>query len=75
MFTLVVVAMIVLYGIGCYLLGDKEAMRKQLRKVMWRRKSRRELSLIRAVVELVAKDRSYMDVLDHRVKLNLKSVL
>jgi hypothetical protein len=75
MFALAAVAMLVLFGIGRYLLGDREGLRKQLRKVMSRRSERTELSLMRGVLELVAKDQSCLDVLDHRGKLNLKAVL
>lgn len=75
MFVLVVVAMLVLYGIGCYWLGERAALRKQLRKVMSRRKARSELSLIRALAELIKKDRSCWEGLNHRVKLNLQAVL
>lgn len=75
MFTLVAVAMLVLYGIGCYLIGNREGLGKRLRKVMSRRKQRAELSLVRALAELVRKDESCWDVLDHRLKLNLSVVL
>jgi hypothetical protein len=75
MFTLVAVAMLVLYGMGCFMLGNREGLSKQLRKVMSRRKRRAELSLMRALVELIRKDRSCWDVLDHRLKLNLSAVL
>ncbi len=75
MFTLVVVAMLVLYGMGSYLLGNREALSKQLKKVMSRRKQRAELSLVRALAELIRKDRSCWEVLDHRLKLNLLAFL
>jgi hypothetical protein len=75
MFTLVAVAMLVLYGLGCFMLGDRESLNRQLRKVMSRRKQRAELSLMRALAELIRKDRSCWDVLDHRLKLNLSAVL
>ena len=75
MFTLVAVAMLLLYGIGCSMLGNREGLSKQLRKVMSRRKQRAELSLMRALAELIRKDRSCWDVLDHRLKLNLLAVL
>lgn len=75
MFTLVAVAMLVLYGIGCSMLGNREALGKQLRKVMSRRRQRAELSLMRALTELIRKDGSCWDVLDHRLKLNLSAVL
>jgi hypothetical protein len=75
MFTLVAIAMLVLYGMGCCLLGNKEVLSKQLRKVMSRRKQRAELSLVRALAELVRKDRSCWDVLDHRLNLDLLAFL
>jgi hypothetical protein len=75
MFTLVAVAMLILYGIGCNMVGNREALSRQLRKVMSRRKQRAELSLMRAMAELISKDGSCWDVLDHRLKLNLSAVL
>ena len=75
MFLIVAVAMLVLFGIGSYLIGKRKAFRKQLRRVMSRRRERAELSLIRAVVELMRKDRSCWDVLDHTSKLNLAAYL
>jgi hypothetical protein len=75
MFTLVAVAMLVLYGIGSALLVNREALSQQLRKVMSRRKKKAELSLLRAVAELIKKERSCWEVLDHKVKLNLSAVL
>ncbi len=75
MFTLVAVAMLILYGIGCYMLGKREVLNRELRKVMSRRRQRAELSLMRAMAELIRKDESFWDVLDHRQKLNLLAVL
>jgi hypothetical protein len=75
MFTMVAVAMLLLYGMGCYLLKQREALSRQLRKVMSRRKQRAELSLMRALVELIRKDQGCWNVLDHRLKLNLLAVL
>ena len=75
MFTLVAVAMLILYGIGCFLLGRREALSRQLRKVMSRRKRRSEMSLMRAIAELISKDGSWWDVLDHRLNLNLSAIL
>jgi hypothetical protein len=60
-FTLVAVSMLVLYGMGCLMLNNREGLSKQLRKVMSRRKQRAELSLMRAMVELIKKDRSCWD--------------
>jgi hypothetical protein len=75
MFTLVAVAMLVLYGMGCSMLGNREGLSKQMRKVISRRKQRAELSLVRAVAELIRKDGSCWEVLDHRLKINLLAVL
>lgn len=75
MFTLVAVAMLLLYGMGCSMLGNREALSKQLRKVMSRREQRAELSLMRALAELIRKDGSCWDMIDHRLKLNLLAVL
>jgi hypothetical protein len=75
MFTLVAVGMLVLYGIGSWMLGRREALSRQLRKVMSRRKRRSEMSLMRAIAELISKDGSWWDVLDHRLKLNLSAIL
>ena len=75
MFTLVAVAMLILYGIGCYMLGKREDLNRELRKVMSRRRQRAELSLMRAMAELIRKDESFWDVLDHRQKLNLLAAL
>jgi hypothetical protein len=75
MFLLVVVAMLVLYGLGCYWLSNKSAFEQQMRKVRSRRRARSECSLIRVVAELIVKDRSCWDVLDPTAKLNLMSVL
>jgi hypothetical protein len=38
-------------------------------------KRRAELSPMRAMVELIRKERSCRDMLDHRLKLNLSAVL
>jgi hypothetical protein len=60
---------------GCYLLKQREVLSSEMRKVMSRRKQRAELSLMRALAELIRKDRSWWEVLDHRLKLNLLAVL
>lgn len=75
MFTLVAIAMLVLYGIGSVLLKNREALSQELRKVMSRRKKKAELSLLRVVTELLKKERSYWEVLDPKVKFNLSAVL
>ena len=75
MFTLVAVAMLVMYGIGCWMLSRREDLSRQLRKVMSRRKRRSEMSLMRAIAELINKGEICWDVLDHRLKLNLSAIL
>ena len=75
MFLLVVLAMLVLYGLGCYWLKNRAAFEQQMRKVRSRRRSRPECSLIRVVAELLVKDRSGWDGLDPTAKLNLMPVL
>jgi len=45
MFTLVAVALLVLVGIGCSLLADRQRLRCALRRVTSRRQARAELSL------------------------------
>jgi hypothetical protein len=75
MFLLVAVAMLVLLGIGCYLIRDRQTFAKQLKRVMSRRNERVEMSLIRAVAELIVKEPSYWNMLDHAAKLNLTAIL
>jgi len=75
MFLLVVLAMLVLYGLGSYWLRNKAAFAQQLRKVRSRRRGRSECSLIRVVAELIVKDQSGWDGFDPTAKLNLMPVL
>jgi hypothetical protein len=75
MFLLVVLAMLLLYGLGSYWLRNKAAFEQQMRKVRSRRQARSECSLIRVVAELIVKDRSGWDGLDPTAKLNLTTVL
>jgi hypothetical protein len=75
MFLLVVLAMLVLYGLGSYWLRNKAAFEQQMRKVRSRRRARSECSLIRVVAELIVKDQSGWDGLDPTAKLNLVPVL
>lgn len=75
MFTLVALAMLILYGVGSVMMKNREALSQELRKVMSRRKKQAELSLLRVVTELLKKEPSYWEVLDHKVKLNLSAVL
>jgi hypothetical protein len=75
MFLLVVLAMLVLYGLGGYWLRHKAAFEQQMRKVRSRRRARSECSLIRVVAELIVKDQSGWDGFDPTAKLNLMPVL
>lgn len=75
MFTLVALALSVLVGIGCRLLTDRRRVRQQLRRVTSRRRARAELSLVRAVAELLKSEMSLWELLDHRAKLNLEASL
>ncbi|MFL6215672.1 MAG: hypothetical protein ACJ74J_18620, partial [Blastocatellia bacterium] len=75
MFLLVTLAMLVLYGLGSYWLGNRVAFEQQMRKVRSRRRSRSECSLIRVVAELIVKDQSGWDGFDPTAKLNLMPVL
>jgi hypothetical protein len=75
MFTLVAIALLVLVGIGCSLLADRRRLRRQLRRVTSRRKARAELSLVRAVAELLKSEKSLWELLNHEAKLNLEASL
>jgi hypothetical protein len=76
MFTLVAVALAVLTHIGSAL-GRKPASWREyvLRGVRSRRRHRSELSLVRAVTELLDLDASIWDLLDPHAKLNLEAGL
>jgi Transposase DDE domain len=75
MFLLVVLAMLVLYGLGGYWMRNPTAFQQQMRKVRSRRRRRSECSLIRIVAELIVKDQSGWDGLDPTAKLNLMTAL
>jgi hypothetical protein len=75
MFLLVVLAMLLLYGLGGYWLRNPAAFEQQMRKVRSRRRARSECSLIRVVAELIVKDQSCWDVFDPTAKFNLMIVL
>jgi hypothetical protein len=74
MFTLVAVALLMLTRMGCALLerADRAGL---LRRVRSRRRARSELSLVRSVVELLTKDESLWQLLDHHGRLNLEAGL
>lgn len=75
MFTLVAVALLVLVSIGCGLLADGRRLGQQLRRVTSRRTGRAELSLVRAIVELLKSEISLWELLNHEAKLNLEAGL
>jgi len=75
MFTLVAMALLVLANIGCQLLKDQTFAMFQLRRVRSRRRHRSELSLVRAVTELLKKQTSLWELLDYGHKLNLEACL
>lgn len=74
MFTLVAIAIAVLTKIGCAL--STHALRDGwLRRVRSRRTARSELSMVRAVVELLTRDEHLWQLLDHHSKLNVEAGL
>ena len=75
MFLLVVLAMLVLYGLGSYWLRNKAVFEQEMRKVRSRRRARSECSLIRVVAELIVKAQSGWEGFDPTAKLNLMPVL
>ncbi|MBA2732685.1 MAG: transposase [Acidobacteria bacterium] len=75
MFTLVALALIVLVGVGCRLLADRERLQEQLRRITSRRKARAELSLVRVVAELLKREISLWELVNHDAKLNLEASL
>ena len=71
MFTLVAIAVAVLTKLGCAI--HAHTLRDSwLRRVRSRRTARSELSMVRAVVELLTRDESLWQLLDHHSKLNLE---
>jgi len=75
MFTLVAIALVLLVSIGSALLTNRDRFERLLRRVRSRRRTRSELSLVRAVTELLNKDPALWDLLDHRKKLKLEACL
>ena len=74
MFTLVAIAVAVLTKLGGAI--STHALRESwLRRVRSRRTARSELSLVRAVAELLAHDESLWPLLDHHTKFNLDASL
>ena len=71
MFLLVAIALVVLVGIGLGLLREPDRFTRLLREVRSRRRSRSEVSLVRAVTELLDHDESLWGLFDCSAKLNL----
>jgi hypothetical protein len=71
MFTLVAMALAVLRKLGCALVSH---VRREswLRRVRSRRRARSELSIVRCLVELLMRDESLWQLLDHEGKLDLE---
>ncbi len=74
MFTLVAISLLVLVGMGCCLV-QQLWVATALRRVCARRMARTELSLVRAVTELLKHDYGLWELLDHEAKLNLEACL
>lgn len=74
MFSLVAIALLMLSIIGSAFLRH-EKKQEWLRRVRSRRKSRSELSLVRAVVELLKKEKELWTLLNIEAKLNLNARL
>lgn len=74
MFTLVAIAIAILTKLGCVFAAH---IRRDgwLRRVRSRRTARSELSMVRSVVELLARDESLWHLLDHERKLDLEASL
>lgn len=74
MFTLVAIAIAVLTKLGCALVSH---VRRDswLRRVRSRRTARSELSMVRSIVELLVRDESLWQLLDHHSKLDLEAGL
>jgi Transposase DDE domain len=74
MFTLVAIALAVLTNIGSALAQHARCAR-WLRQVRSRRRARSESSMVKSVVELLMRDESLWQLLEHQSKLNLEAVL
>lgn len=74
MFLLVALALLVLTQLGCALLERADCGR-WLRRVRSRRRGRSELSLVRSIAELLTRDASLWQLLDHQQRLNLEAGL
>ncbi len=75
MFTLVAIALLILTGVGCQLIKHAQLAQHLLRRVRSRRRKRSELSLVRAVAELLDQQKSLWELLSCSHKLNLEAKL
>ena len=73
MFTLVALAIAVLTKLGCALVSHVRR-NSWLRRVCSRRRARSEVSMVRSVVELLVRDESLWQLLNHERKLDLEVV-
>ncbi len=74
MFTLVAIALLMLVSLGCCLV-QQSWVAAALRRICSRRTTRSELSLVRAVTELLKHDYGLWELLDHQANLNLEACL
>ncbi len=75
MFTLVAIALLVLTVVGCQLIKGNQLTHQLLRCVRSRRRTRSELSMVRAIAELMKKQTSLWELLSFSHKLNLEANL
>ena len=75
MFALVAIALLVLIRIGGALVTVPEYLSRLLRRVRSRRRARSELSLVRAIAEMLKTSSELWEWLIHRGKLNLETAL
>jgi hypothetical protein len=75
MFTLVAIALLVLTVVGCQLIKESQLTHQLLRCVRSRRRTRSELSMVRAIAELMKKQTSLWELLSFSHKLNLEANL
>jgi hypothetical protein len=74
MFVLVAMALLIMTRMGCVLLARAERA-ALLRRVRSRRRARTELSLVRSVIEWLAQDESWWQLLAQQCRLNLEAGL
>lgn len=75
MFALVAIALLVIVGIGSALVTAPEQLSRLMRRVRSRRRQRSELSLVRALADLLKTSSELWEWLRHRGKLNLETAL